>query len=257
MKRPSLHASFAVVITLAVVLAGCSALKPDPTREDRAVAALEQSQERLEEVESYRADGTIRVVASADDRTEQVTVDHGSVVDVDERKMRTNSTTDGETTQSFLVDRTTYQQCPRPWGGWAVEEADSDGDWLDLTPAASQLSVLEEGSLTWNGTGTVDGREAVHLVGHPPASALDEEQAGRGSIPGLGGPNVEDVTVEFWIDRETDLPLESTLEFEVTGGDGSAHASSTMRYAEYDEPVSVELPYDEIENTYELGCPGA
>lgn len=246
-----------LVVVALVVLAGCSALGQDPTREDRAVEALERSQDRLDEVDSYRFDGEMRVVAEGDGRTERIRVDVGGAVDAEAERMRTNATVDGETTESYLVGGTTYQQCPDPWGGWAVEEAEDDADdWAELTPAAGQLSLLESGSLYWNGTETVDGREAALLVGHTPASALDEDQGGFGSALDVGGPNVEDVTVELWVDEETGLPIESRIALEVAGSGGSADASATMRYSGYDEPVSIEVPSEADENQYELGCPG-
>ncbi|WP_254767888.1 hypothetical protein [Salinilacihabitans rarus] len=245
-----------LAVVALVVLAGCSALGQDPTREDRAVEALERSQERLDEVDSYRTDGELRVDAESDGRTERIRVEVDGAVDLDAERMRTNATVDGETTATYLVGRTTYRQCPDPWGGWAVEEVEDAEDWADLTPAAGPLSVLESGSLYWNGTETVDGREAVLLVGHPPASALDETQSGFGSALG-GGPNVEDPTVELWIDAETGLPIESRIEFDVSGRDGSADASATMRYSAYDEPVSIEVPGEAYDDPYELGCPGS
>ncbi|AEH36515.1 hypothetical protein [Halopiger xanaduensis] len=256
MRRPALRA-LTVSLILVVSLAGCSALGDDPTRDERAVEALEDARAALDETATYRYEGELSVAA-----------DHqhidGSVfgaVDLANETMYTNATIDGTTLESYLEGDTRREQCPAPWDGWHVESLDEDEDeaesdpWPDDTPAHSQLSLFEDGDLHWNGTETYDGREAIRLTGSPPADAFDDGRIG-GSRFDFGGPNLEDASTTLWLDAETGRPLETSVEFEVSGNDETATASITMRYSAYDEPASIDVPTVPSEDRYELGCPG-
>lgn len=253
MARPALLLGVAVC----VVLAGCPVLGPDHTREERAEERLAAATDAVAATESYRFETEMTVVATADDRTETVAVDLTGAVNATERRMRANATRDGETRQSVTLNRTVYQECGDPWDGWGVEELESDGedDWASHTPAVRQLSLLESGSLYWNGTETLDGREVVVLRGEPTTEALTRySERRRRSL--FGGPNVEDAEVTVWLDAETDRPRKTHVRFEVSGDGGSATAELTSRFRGHRDPVSISPAPRYAEDTYDLGCPG-
>lgn len=250
---PAALRAIALSTVLVVALAGCSAIGDEPTREDRAVEALEDTRDALEDVETYRYEADLAVAA------DRRSID-GSLfgaVDLADRRLYTNATTDGETLESYVDGRTMKEQCPSPWGGWHVEELEDEAFWPAETPTHAQLALFDTGDLYWNGTETVDGREAVRLSGSPSADALDDGATGGGSPFDFGGPNVDETSATLWIDAETDRPLESHVEFTVTDGDESATASITMRYLDYDDAVSIDVPTIPSGDQYELGCPGA
>lgn len=251
MRRPALR-TLTVSLILIVSLAGCSALGDDPTRDERAVEALEDAQVALDETSTYRYDGDLSVAA------DHQRID-GSVfgaVDLANETLYTNATVDGTTLESYLDGDTRREQCPPPWDGWNVESLDDEENpWPGDTPAHSQLSLFEDGDLYWNGTETYDGREAIQLTGSPPADALDDSRLG-GPRFDFGGPNLEDVRTTLWLDADTGRPLETSVEFAVSGNDETATASITMRYSSYDEPVSIDVPAVPSDQRYELGCPG-
>lgn len=93
-----------------------------------------------------------------------------------------------------------------PWNGWAVEELDGDVEWVNRTPAVRQLSLLESGSLYWNGTEIVDGERAVVITGEPTADTLTEYQDEKSQLP-FGGPSVDDAELRARLNADTGLPI--------------------------------------------------
>lgn len=251
MARPALH----LLLVLCVLAAGCSVLGSDHTREEQAEQRLDAATGALNDTDTYRFETEMTVVATAEDRTERVDVDATGGVDIPERAMWTNATRDDETRRSYALNRTVYQECGDPWDGWGVEELDDADDWATYTPAVRQLSLLESGSLYYNGTDTVDGEEAVLLVGEPTADAITQYQERR-SRSLFGGPSIDDTEATVWLDPETDRPLRTEIRFEVSGDDGSATASVASRFSGYGEPVSVTNYSAAADTVYELGCPG-
>lgn len=260
MRRFPLH----VALVAVVVLAGCTGvLEEPPERDERAVAALEETAAAVDDAESYRYETDLRIEATGDGRAERLDV--RLVGAVDAAAMRMNATTrvdgragpnlDGRTFEAYLVNRTTYQQCARPPGFWGVENRTAE-DWDTLTPAYRQLSLLESGDLRWEGPATVDGRNATLLVGEPTVEALQQYRDG-GTRPVFGGPEFRDVTLSVWVDDGTDLPLKTELRFEVVEGDGSATTRMVTRFLDYGEPVSVEVPAEAMDDPLTHGCPGS
>ena len=250
MDRPALH----VAVAVCVLLAGCSLLGPSHTREARATAALENASDALNGTDTYHFESDLSVVATADDRTESVRVDLVGSVDTVARELWTNATRDGETYESYVLNRTAYQECggPGPWWG----KTEVEGDWDAQTPARRQLALLRSGSLYWNGTDTVDGESAVVLLGEPTTDALTRYSERRsGSV--FGGPNVENAHIRVWLDAETHRPLRTRLSFEVSEGGNTASATMTTRFTGYGDPISVEVPPEAREDSLELGCPGS
>lgn len=251
MARPVLHALLAVC----VLTAGCSLLGSDHTREARAVGALGNATDAISSTDSYRFESDMTVTATVDSRTERVDIDLAGAVDSTAREMRSNATSDGESRRTFVVNRTVYRDCAHPWDGWAAEELDDDAEWVTRTPAVRQLSLLESGSLYWNGTETVDDERAVVITGEPTADALTEYQDDQ-SQPLFGGPSVDDAELRAWLDATTGRLLRTKLRFTVSDGDNTATATMTTTFGDYGDPVSVDLPAEARTNQYELGCPG-
>ncbi|QLH75924.1 hypothetical protein HZS55_00775 [Halosimplex rubrum] len=252
MDRPALH----LAIAACLVLAGCSALGPDHTRDDRAESALADARDAVNATDTYRFDGDLRVVATADRRTERVAIDVNGSVDAAEHRMHSTAVRDGEAYESYVIDRTAYRQCGGPMGMdlWGVENVTAD-DWTTQTPAARQLALLESGSIYYNGTRTLDGREAVLLVGRPTTEALTKYQERRDRSL-LSGPIVENATVRVWLDPKTSRPLRSAVRFEVSQGDNAASATVDVRFDDYDSGLSVDVPVIPSEKRSDLGCPG-
>lgn len=251
MARQALH----VALALCLVLAGCSLLGPSPTREDRAVSALDNATTAVEAADTYRFASDLRVVATQGDRTETVTASLTGAVAVDAHRMRANATRDGETRRSYLANWTRYQECGPPWDGWAREDLDTEDEWATQSPLTRQLSLLESGSLYWNDTRALDGEAVVLVTGEPTGKALGQYQdRRRGSL--LGGPSVDDVSLRVWLDAETWRPVKTELRFDVNQGDASAGARMVTTFAGYGDDVSIEVPAAAKADPYELGCPG-
>lgn len=252
MARPALLAA----VTLLVLTAGCASWNADPvTRQDRAVALLDDAQSSLADVESYRHDGSLRVVARNDGDTRRVEFDITGAINATAHRARNTAVGDDRNLTSYVIGDRIYQECSAMRGTWGVRNNTAAGAWIETTPAARQLSLLESGALRIEGSGAIDGRNATVLEGRPSAEAF-EQYGERGSQPLIGGSRINEPTVRLWVDNRTALPLKITLSFEVSGGGGSADASMTMRYSDYGEPVSIELPDNVRNDVWETGCPG-
>ena len=249
MNRPALHVALAVC----VLLAGCSLLGPSYTREERATRGLDNASATLDGAETYRFDSDMSVVATADGRTERVDIDLTGAIDVGAREMRTNTTLEGETYRSYLLNRTVYQECADPWP-WGKSETETN--WSVQTPARRQLDLLRSGSLYWNGTVDLDGESALLLTGEPTGEAITRYQE-RQSRSLLGGPSVENARIRVWLDPETYRPRKTDLRFEVKEGGNTATARVTSHFTDYGAPVSVEVPAEAREDPLEMGCPGS
>jgi hypothetical protein len=248
MNRPALH----VAVAVCVLLAGCSVLGQDHTREERAVSALADARDAVNQTDSYRYEGELRVVATADGQTEQFDARVNGTVDAAQRRMHTTAERDGETSEAYLINRTSYRECDR-MALWAVEEREAD-DWSMLPPAARQLSPLESGSLYFNGTETVDGEETRLLVGEPTEAALRQYQERR-SRSLFGGPSVDSAEIRVWLDTETDRPRKTQVRFEVSEDGNSATATVTMRFDDYGTDAAVDVPVIPEEKQWEGECP--
>ena len=251
MSRPVRLCALAVL----VVLAGCSGLVgEEPVREEGAVAAVESSQRALAGVESYRFATDLHVEATDGDRTRRVDGRGVGAVNVTTKRLNATAGVDDRTQQSYLLNRTNYVECASPGPWWGVENQTAE-EWVELTPAVKQLSLLERGDLRTAGNATVDGRAATHVVGEPPPEAMGQYVDDRNQ-PLIGGPEVRDARMEAWIDDETHLPLETRLRFTVAAEGGTATAEMVTRFTDYGAPVSVELPPEAREHRLSGDCPG-
>jgi len=251
MARSALH----LVVLVCVVTAGCSVLGPEPTRQERAVAALEDATTAVDTAGTYRFELELRAETTGEGRTETAEGNGSGVVDADARRMRSTAKRDGEARTTYVLNRTVYRECADPWGGYGVEELDEDEAWSSQSPLVRQLGLLESGALYYNGTDTVDGTEATLLTGEPTEQALTRYRD-DGQSPVFGGPNVEDIRLRVWLDPETDRPVRTELRFRVTEDGESATARLRTRYSGYGESVTVELPEKARTEARELGCPG-
>lgn len=248
--------AFYVLLALCVLLSGCSILGEESVRQERAVTALEDARTTANETETYRYTADLRVVASADDRTQQVEADLRGRINVSDRRMASNTSLQGETLATYVDGGTVYQECGNMAMPWGVENVSTAGEWRTGTPIVRQLSLLESGSLYHNGTETLDGAEATVLVGKPTTEALTRYQERR-SENVADSANVEDPTLRVWLDPDTGRLLQSQLRFDVTGGDASASATLTSEFDGYGEPVSVTVPAEATRQEGEFPCPGA
>lgn len=252
MARPALL----VAVALLALTAGClSTLADPPGREDRAEATLDDAQAALDSVETYRYDGTARMVATDGAREERVEFKLEGAVDVSAQRGRSRAVSDRENRSAYVVGERVYEECSVVAVSWGVENRTIEGDWVETTPAGRHLELLESGSLRVAGGGSVDGRDATVLAGRPSTGALERyvEVTPRRLV---GGPTLQRPRVRVWVDNRTARPLKSVLTFEVTDGERTASADVRTRYRAYDEPVSIELPEEALEEPWSGGCPG-
>ncbi|WP_224334099.1 hypothetical protein [Haloprofundus halobius] len=249
-----------LVVCLAALLTGCSALPFDspPPSDDRAVAAVEEVNSTVSSVETYRFDTDIRVSASDGGRSRTVTADGSGAVDLTAKRMRATSEVADETLDSYVTEYKSYQECPEPWEGYAVENVSQSEPWATATPLHRQIELFEHSNVYWRGNRTVDGERTVLVVAHPSddtvQSLADRRRTGSAE---LDGGSFDNATARLWIDPETNRPVEFALHLELSRRGATATADLTTRYTEYGESVDVSVPSAVYETQYQLGCPGS
>ncbi|WP_174786365.1 hypothetical protein [Haloprofundus sp. MHR1] len=249
-----------LVVCLAVFLTGCSALPFDspPPSDDRAVAAVEEVNDTVAGVETYRFDTSLRVSASDGEQSRTATVDGTGSVDLVSKRMHATSDVEGETFDSYVTEGKSYQECSEPWSGYAVENVSDSGDWATVTPLHRQLELFERSNVYWRGNRTVDGNRTVLVVAHPSDDTVESlVERRRTETAGLGGNSFDNATARLWIDPETNRPVKSALHLELSRRGATATADIATRYAGYGESVTVTIPSAAYENQYQLGCPGS
>jgi len=247
--------SIAVAVLLA--LAGCNGAS-QPTSDDRALDALNRTDEALDSVPTYRFRTDMRVSASKGDRSRTSSATSDGVVDVQNRRMRVATEVEDETRDAYVDGYKSYTECTSPWDGWGVENRSESASWATFAPAGRQVELLDRSNVYWRGTETVAGNRTHLVVAYPSKRTLgDLQRRGRAGTPDLQGANLENATVKLWIDAETGLPARSVLEIELEKNGATATARAVTTFSGYGDPVNVTVPASTRTNQYELGCPGA
>lgn len=247
--------SLLTIAVLALVLgAGCLGFGGQPQRSDRAEATLADAQSALEDIDTYHYETEMHLSATAEGETIDRDVEIAGTVDLTERMAISRLHMEGENYTAYVNDGSVYRECRGPWG-WGNESLGAEGDWVRATPLGGQLNLLESGDLRLE-TGNSVPADAVVLVGHPaPEELEDVDVRGSGSV--FGGPSVKNLTVRVVIDNRTRRPIRSTISFEMSGGGGVGEGTVDTTYAAYDEPVSIEIPDEVVEEAGEMSCPGS
>lgn len=246
-----------IALAVLLVLAGCNGASQPPS-DDRALDALNRTEESLDSVSTYRFATEMRVSASKGDRSRTVSVSTDGGVDVANRRMHAVTAVEGETRDVYVDGYESYTECSSPWDGWEVENLSESASWASFAPAGRQVELLDRTNVYWRGTETVDGNRTLVVVAYPSKQTLvDLQRRGRATAPDLQNANLKNATVKLWIDAETGLPAKSLLDIELKQNGATATARATTTYSGYGDPVNVTVPSSTRTNQREFGCPGA
>lgn len=257
--RPPLTA---LLLTAVLVTTGCLGGPSQPPSDQRAIETLNDSQDTMAEVTSYRTTVDGRVDAAGNDEEISLSVTGTVTVNATTQQMNATAGVRGgrdvagrsATRQSYLDGYTAYTECARI--GWARQNLSESRSWHTYTPVGQQLSALNETNVYWNGTKSVDGTEAAVIVAYPTKEDLQAVPNVRsGGTSDLAGANLENTTLRVWVDTDTGRPLKARRHIRVSKGGNTATATVTYRFTEYNEPTAVTLPEHDEETFWEMGCP--
>ncbi len=245
MRRRALQGALVVV----VVLAGCSAFSSEQVvRQQKATDALNESRESIQTVESFRFESSFDI--EVESGTERLSGGISGRANASTRKVAAISTVRGRSIHTYLDNRTAYRECPPGGSFWGTENLTADR-WIDATVLGGGVELFSSGDLYWNGTEQIDGETAVHISGEPRVSELDNSQTGA---PETDDDNTDSLRVDMWLDDETYRPLKWEMTAEVSADGETASLTVTTNYRDYGEAVSVDIPDDARDTTFDHAC---
>jgi len=259
-------ATLALVLAVVLVTAGCSGLlgPSRPPSDQRALDAVNRSQEAVADVESYRFALDGHVTATDGDERGALDVTGEGVANVSRQRLNaTISADDGSapapmhdaTRSAYVTGYTAYTECRV---GWGRENLTRSTPWVDHTPLGRELALLNRTDVYWRGTETVNGTEAAVVVAYPTKGELQSLADAQGTTD-FEDANVKNVTETVWFDTGSWRPLKVRREVRVGGGvfsSSTATATVTLRFANYDRPTTVTRPSFDPNETWHAGCPG-
>ena len=249
-----------LVLAAMILLAGCSAMgDPAPPSDERALTVLNETTAAVEQVETYSVDQETYVRAEGQDGSRTVRVSGTGNVDRQRQRMWMQATVDGTTKQSYIDGFTGYKECGGMWDDYVVENLSRDHGWDVHTPLGNQLELLEHTNVYWGETATIDGNETVVIYAHPSKQTLvDFSKRRHRETTDLQEVNLKNATLTLWVDPDTHRPVQSQLELEMAKGGATAIARITIDYADYNEPISIEIPAAVRDpDNHAAFCPGA
>lgn len=259
--RPPLAA---LLLAAVLVTSGCLGGPSQPPSDQRAMDALNHSQDAMAEVTSYRTTVDGRVEATGNDEEITLTLAGSAAVNASSRRMNATARVDGDRTgasgsgtqRTYVDGDTAYAECARI--GWERQNLSESRSWLTYTPVGQQLGVLNESNVYWNGTESVDGRETAVIVAYPSQEELRAVPSVRnGGATNLGDANLEDATLRVWIETDTGRPVKARRHIRVSESGNTATATVTFRFTDYNEQMPVTVPDLDEETFWNTNCPGS
>ena len=246
----------ALAFTVVVVLSGCLGFGGPPPSDPGAEAVVDDAAMASADVETYRFENDIRIVASDGDETRRVSMDVAGAVDRPARRFRANTTFQGDVYPSYVDGDTAYTKCQEPWG-WGVENVseEREGDWQSADPLGRQVELLQSSPVYWAGNETMDGVD-VHVIEARPSEDTLRTYADRRQS-GILGPGIEDAVLTAYIVEESGVIVKTEFDFTVTDGGASADAEMSTRFTDYGADVTITIPEEAVTDQRELGCPGS
>lgn len=245
----------ALGVVLLVLASGCLGGGGPPPSDPGAEAVVDDARAAGTDVETYTFENTITVTARSDERSQQFTISMTGAVDRPNRLMRATSRYQDVAIDTYVDGGTSFTECREPWGGWGVENVTTD-EWRLGDPLGRQIQLLNASPVYWAGNETVEGQR-VHVVEARPSTETLNQYSERRSSGDVLDANLENATLTAWIVADTGRVLETSFEFRVSEGQGSADARMSTTFGDYGDAVNVTVPTAARTDQRELGCPGA
>ncbi|MFB6146737.1 MAG: hypothetical protein ABEJ08_03525 [Halobacteriaceae archaeon] len=242
-----------------LVLAGCGGGNGAPTDgsdapnvNDSAVAS--EAVASIESVDSYRVDGNVTMVISANAMTQERTSQVRGAFDRANRELRLNQTITARgrsiTVATYLVGETIYQHNPQyvqRFGASWIKRGVGDNftrRWRLLDTMTRQRAILQNASVEVTAETTVDGTAAYVLE-------ADVDQADFQNLTGALGAAAGDATVRdarftYYLAKDSGRLLRSVGHVNTTatvrGRTIQQNVTFRLRFSGYGESIDITLP---------------
>lgn len=232
-----------VALAVLVVLAGCADSDSTGPRDGPGEGpSAETIQAEAAAVAGNLSSAAFSMTMTIDSAEESLSLQSNGVVNVDDRRMRTNITLESggrtvEVTQ-YIVDQRAYQERD---GKWQRLDLNGTGIWAGGNQLRTQARMLENSALNVTGTAVVAGNETWVVSIEPTEASI--QQFLTGTATGVA-ENLEfqNESVTMYIDTDTYevRKLELGLETETDGDTARLELSQT--FSRFDEAVDIQLP---------------
>ena len=239
----SIRTGAILAVVLVVALAGCSGAMPGGEQSaDEDEVEQTDILEEIEAVDTYQYEMTQTIET---EQGEETVISEGRINESANRS-HVSSTTDTELISEnesvrideYIVENTLYASIDGDWF-----QMDLQGNvWEESAQLAAQTDFIESGTLTEDGTETVNGVETTVVS----VEATDELKAELQNSPNFQatGATVDDVSYELYVDEETNYIHKIDTELTTTAGNQTTTSSTEMTITDHNESLDIELPAD-------------
>lgn len=254
----------AVLLTVAVALAGCSGLAgqggtgsddggpgtANGTSDATAEEVVESVAAEVDEIDAYEMTSEMNMTLSVPNGEQTIRLSANSSVDRANREATTVQTTSMGaqtlTSETYLVDGTVYQhsevlvqQFNSEWIKVNVSE-DLEEQFRQNDELGAHRAMLQNASVTLNGTEEVGGTQAYRLEADVNETAIEAFYG----FDNASGVSIDNIETTVWVDTETDRIVRAAGVLTQSGEIQGQTSESTVDYDERFEytDVNVTLP---------------
>ena len=226
------------LIALLVAASGCSALSGGS---DQGKEIAQQTQEAMQNVDSYTFDMTMTMSSQQSDQSIDMTAT--GAINVAEERMRMEMQLLGQSMTQYIIGDTQYM---KSGGTWQQQDISSQNIWKQQQ-LAQQQQILENASVTLEGNTTIDGTQVYNLsvdISEEQLMNVIQQQQGQNITSQI---SVDDISYSMYVTHDDYYLKRTTADMSMSAQGQSLDADLEMTFADFNGNVSVELP-PEAEN---------
>lgn len=238
--RPQTRTVLAVVaLTLLVAIAGCA---DSGTTEPTDGPSAESIQEEAAAVAGNLSSAAFSMTMNVESDQVSGTLTADGVVDVAERRMRMNITTDsrGQTTEitQYIVNETAYQGRN---GQWQSLDLTGVGIWVGGNQLSMQRLMLTNSTLNVTGTDVIAGNETWVVSVQPSDGGVEQFLTGT-TTDVTENQDIQNGSATLYIDTDTYHVRKLVITLEATAEGDTRRIELSQTFSRFNEAFDIQLP---------------